>query len=213
MHNNSTPAPNGPNTKVVSCMTSLASYPANIKIYGLNNDERILLFVREHRVILFFNLILYSVVLLLPLFIRVSAQLINSRLLNSTYTADLDNIFNSRFWTAGLVLWLGYILKGFYNIFVRWYYNVNILTSNRFIDLDLIGIFNNRLEETSVKDITDAKDVQPGLLQSLFSMGSLEIFTASGKTTFSLDNVPESQKIRDFIMDVVIMEKKKEDNI
>ena len=212
MQNNSTPIPGGPNTKVVSCMTSLASYPANINVYGLNNDERILLFVREHKVVLYFNLILYSLVLFLPFFIKFSAGLINTQLLNSTYTNDLNNVFNSNFWTAGLVLWLGYILKGFFNIFFRWYYNVNILTSNRFIDLDLIGIFNNRLEETSVKDITDAKDIQPGLLQSLFSMGSLEIYTASGKTIFNLDNIPESQKTRDFIMDVVIMEKKKENN-
>lgn len=197
-----------PPYKKVSPLVTLASYPFNIHVHGKNEDEIILLFIREHKVTLFFDILLYSIVLFVPYFIRISLELLNKYLLGNTIS--FGNFFQSTFWIAGNVLWLAYALRGYFNIFFRWFYNINILTNNRLMDVDFIGIFSVRIEETSITSIEDVKDHQKGIIQSVFNMGDIEIFTASGKTTFSLNNVPKAYKVRDFMMDVIVAERKKQ---
>ncbi len=180
-------------------------------MYGQNPTERILLFIRESKVILTINLLFYTLALLMPLAIQWALTYTNSKFFGNYI--DLNAIFSSTLWYALLLLWLAYMIKGYFNIFIKWFYNINILTNERFVDIDFINIFKVRVEETSVMDIEDVKDTQTGLLQSIFELGDLEIFTASGMTTFNLNDVSKASKIRDFIMDVVISERKKRKEI
>lgn len=191
-----------PPSRHVSAMTSLASFPENFKVDGQNPDEKILLFIREHKAVLVLRLLGYSIVLFLPLLLRLSIQIINQDLLNNSL--NTSSFFTSKYWTCIVIFWLAYMLGGYFNLFFQWFYNINILTNNRFIDIDFLGIFSQRFEETSVETIQDAKDTQKGLIQSIFDMGDIEVLTASEKTVFNLSNVPKSNKIRDFIMDVVV---------
>jgi hypothetical protein len=200
-------ATSGNAAKIVNPMASLASYPANIQLCDINQNERILLFIRESKIILLFDMLIYFVVLFLPFFAKWAAMLINGKLLNGSLA--FDGFFESKYWYALIVTWFAYMLRGFFNIFFRWFYNINLLTTDRFLDIDFIGIFKNRVEETSIMDIEDAKDTQNGLFHSLFDLGNLEIFTASGETVFNLNHVTQASKVRDFIMDVVVAERKK----
>lgn len=196
--------------RVVSSLTSLASFPSNITVFGQNHDERILLFIRKDKAVLIFNLVVQGISFLVPFLVQYLLYFLNNKfLLPLNNSINLDAFFTSKYWTAIILLWVAYVLRGFYNIFFKWYYDLNIMTTNRFLDLDLIDLFHNRLEETSISKIEDVKDTQTGIIQSLFGMGDLEIFTASGQTVFSLQDVPRSNKIRDFIMDIVIEERKK----
>jgi hypothetical protein len=196
--------------KAVSALATLASFPSNIGVYGQNQDERILLFVRKDKVILIFNLLIQIIAFFMPFVLQMLLYFLNDNFLEQfKLKFDLDMFFTSKYWTAVLLLWAAYVLKGLYNIFFQWFYDINILTTNRFIDLDLINIFHNRLEETSILNIEDVRDMQSGIIQSLFHMGDLEVYTASGQTVFNLNDVPRSSKIRDFIMDVVLEERRK----
>lgn len=195
-----------PKERVVNSLTSLASFPCNIKVYGQNPDEKILLFIREHKITLLSSAIGYLLLLLIPFFLEWTLKLLNSYSLNGLI--NMDKFFNTKYWYAILLVWLAYILRETFNAFFSWFYNINILTSNRFVDIDFINIFKIRVEETSIEDIEDVKDTQSGITQSIFDMGDVEVFTASGATVFNLNNVPKSHKIRDFIMDVVISKRK-----
>jgi uncharacterized membrane protein YdbT with pleckstrin-like domain len=196
-----------PPFKKVSPLTSLASYPCNIRVHGQNNDEKILLFIREHRIILFFNLLFYSIILFVPFLIQLAVRLFDRYLFDNTI--NTTDLFESKYWLVFSILWFAYVLKGYINVFLKWFYNINILTDNRLMDIDFLGIFKVRTEEASVVDIEDVKETQSGIVQSIFNMGDLEVLTASGVTAFNLDNVPKSHKIRDFMMDVVVAERKR----
>lgn len=193
--------------KNVSSMASLASFPCNIRVYGQNPDEFLLLFVRKDRIILIFNVLIQVLLFFFPFLLQFMLNVINDLIFQNAF--NLATFFASNYWNAIILAWTAYILRGLYNIFFKWFYDINILTTNRFIDLDLINLFHHRLEETSILNIEDAKDTQKGIIQSIFNMGDLEVFTASGQTAFNLPNVPLSHKIRDFIMDVVVEERKK----
>ncbi|BDQ05063.1 MAG: hypothetical protein KatS3mg084_0581 [Candidatus Dojkabacteria bacterium] len=191
--------------KTVGGLTSLASFPSNIGIDGQNKDEYILLFIREHKVILVINLVIYLVVFTLPFWIKEISLYMDNSLLNGFF--HIEAFFNTKWWLILLIGWTSYILSGIFNIFFKWFYNINILTTERFIDIDFESIFSNHIESTPILEIQDVKDSQVGILQSIFDMGNLTMLTASGGTVFNLSNVPKAYKIRDFIMDVAILVK------
>lgn len=191
--------------KKVSGWTSLASFPSNICIDGQNPTEYILLFVREHKIILFFNVLLYIFIFFMPQFLRATISYLDTSVLNGAINSA--QFFESKWWVIILFCWVAYTLTGFFNIFFKWFYNINILTTERFLDIDLETIFTNRVESATLLDIEDVKDTQIGIIQSIFNMGDLTMLTASGGTIFNLHNVPKAHKIRDFIMDVTIKAK------
>lgn len=196
--------------KKVSGWTSLASFPSNICVDGQNKHEKVLLFVREHKVTLFFNIFAYSIVLVMPFLIRFAITYLNNTLLEGFI--NISPFFNSNWWKIIIIVWFAYVFTGYFNIFFRWFYNINILTTERFVDIDFINIFENRVESAAITDVEDVKEEQAGLFQSIFNMGDLTLLTASGGTAFSLDNVPKAHKIRDFIQDVAIKMKDKKGN-
>ncbi len=191
--------------KKVGGWTSLASFPSNICVDGQNKGEYILLFIREHKVILVINLLSYLIIFTLPFWIKEMVLYVDHSLLNNFF--DVAAFFNTKWWTIILIGWVSYTLTGFFNIFFKWFYNINILTTERFIDIDFESIFSNHIESTPILEIQDVKDSQVGVLQSIFDMGNLTVLTASGGTVFNLNNVPKAYKIRDFIMDVAIVVK------
>jgi uncharacterized membrane protein YdbT with pleckstrin-like domain len=186
----------------MNAMTTLASFPSNIDIHGQNPNEHILLFVREHKIILALNLFLYTLILFFPQILRWLLLYIDQNILGSYL--NLSSFFNSNWWTIIIIGWFSYVLTGYFNIFFHWFYNINMLSNQRFIDIDFVGIFDNKIETTSIREIQDVKDSQKGIFQSLFNMGDITVLTASGGTVFSLNNVPKAHKVRDFIMDVKV---------
>lgn len=195
--------------KKVNPFTSLASFPMNIRIHDQNGDEYMLLFIREHKIILFINVLIYSIVAFTPFIARWLFIWTDENILNNFF--GMENLFRlyNDGWRIFLIMWFSFILTGFFNIFFKWFYNINTLTNQRFLDIDFISIFEIRVESATVKDIEDIKDTQNGILQSIFNMGDLTMLTASGGTEFNLDNVPKAHRIRDFIMDVAIQVKRR----
>lgn len=186
--------------KQVSGWASLASFPSNICVHGQNTNEYVLLFIREHKIILFFNLLLYLIVFLIPYVLKAFISHVDNDFLNNALGSDV--FFSSKWWAIILVGWVAYMLTGFFNIFFHWFYNINIVTTEKFLDIDFETIFSNKVETASLIDIQDVKDVQNGIIQSTFNMGDIILLTASGGTIFSLNNVPKAHKVRDFIVDV-----------
>lgn len=204
-----TSTPPHPRMKKVNPFTSLASFPMNIRIHDQNGDEYMLLFIREHKIILFINVLIYSIVAFTPFIARWLFIWTDENILNNFF--GMENLFRlyNDGWRIFLIMWFSFILTGFFNIFFKWFYNINTLTNQRFLDIDFISIFEIRVESATVKDIEDIKDTQNGILQSIFNMGDLTMLTASGGTEFNLDNVPKAHRIRDFIMDVAIQVKRR----
>lgn len=188
--------------KRVNPFSSVASFASNICVDGQNQGEYVLLFVRQHLVILIFNILFYTLVLFFPQILRWILSYLDQNILGSYL--GIESFWGTKWWLLINIGWFAYILTGYFNIFFRWFYNINILTTERFLDIDFLGIFETQIETATIKDIEDAKDTQNGLFQSIFNMGDITVLTASGGTIFNLNNVPMAHKVRDFIMDVKI---------
>lgn len=177
--------------------SDLVFRPRSIRFEHQNDNESVLMLVREHVVVLFSRMFSTLILVIVPF-----ALLWLYRYLQSRGLAIFE--VNTNWWLAGVILWYMLVIASIFKQFVDWFYNVNIMTTQRFIDLDFKTLSGYHVKETPLIKIQDASDTHGGPWQMIFDMGNLTIYTASDKTTFQLQNVPASSQVRDFIMDTVI---------
>lgn len=201
-----------PKLKVVNPFTSLASFPSNICMHDQNGDEYVLLFVRQHIVILLINISIYMIVFFGPWILQAILIYIDNSVFGGVLQIQKTFDIYRNGWNIIILCWIIYCMTGLFNIFFKWFFNINILTNQRFVDFDFVGIFDTRAESAAVTDIEDIKDAQTNVIQSIFNMGDLTVLTASGGTIFSLEDVPRAHQIRDFMMDVTLKVKRMQNN-
>lgn len=182
-------------------LADLVFNPMTIRFENQNPDEKILMLIREH-IILFWGT---AIITLLGVFLPFLLIALYRFLINTGY---FPFTIESQWWVCLIVLWYLYLITNIFRRFLTWFYNVNIMTTERFLDLDFETFTGYRVKECSLMKIQDAKDVHIGPWQMLFDMGDVIVYTASEDTRFEIPNAPSSSKVRDFIMDVVINEMK-----
>lgn len=171
--------------------------PRTIRYEHQNDDEHILMVVREHIIILFARMFSTFLLALLPFFLLALYRFLQSRgVLFFTITND--------WWIVAVILWYMMLMSSVFKTFIDWFYNINLMTTQRFMDIDFNAFSGFHVKETPLIKIQDASDSHSGPWQMIFDMGDLTIYTASEKTTFELYNVPASSQVRDFVMDTVI---------
>lgn len=84
------------------------------------------------------------------------------------------------------MLW--YMALAFYGIqsFLLWFYNVYIVTNERLVDVDFLGLLSKTINVTQLSKIEDVNYSQKGLMQSMFDYGDVIVETASEQKTTDL---------------------------
>lgn len=175
----------------------LAFAPKSVKFQHQNEDEHMLMLLREHIAIFWWSGFMTLLGLGVPFLVLALQKYLQSKDL-MPFTLDM------KWWWACILIWYLFLASSLFRKFVDWFYNVNIMSNQRFIDLDFHTFTGHQVKETPLLKIQDASDTHVGPWHMVFDMGDLTIFTASEKTTFNLHNVPASSQVRDFIMDTVI---------
>jgi len=184
-------------------LDSLSLMPNNIKFANQNPEEQVVLFIRQHKIILVGYFIKFIINVFIPIFLFFLIKWILTFSIFSNSNFEIKSPYDSVI-TCLIVFWYLWTFTKFFSDFLSWFYNAYIITSVRLLDLDFISILKHSIKELDLKNIEDAVDTHSGLLQTIFDMGTVTVSTASESTKFSLGNVPKSSKIRDFIMDISI---------
>jgi hypothetical protein len=188
--------------KPARALDSLSLMPSNIKFANQNQDENVVLFIRQHKIILLGYFILFIVRLILPFVLYTLILWFTN--LSFIKNLNLDFKIRDIYIIAAFIVWFLWSFTQFFADFLYWYYNGYIITSQRLLDLDFISVLKHSIKELDLRKIEDAVDTHNGIMQTIFDMGTIVIRTASEQTTFLLDNVPRSSNIRDFVMDMSI---------
>lgn len=171
-------------------------YPERVTFDGQDNDEQIILFLRQHPIILVLTILRAMGILLLFTFLA------------WVFGTLLGNIANTG--AVGFTIFVGGIAVSISTLlfeFFKWYFTVTIVTSSRLVDLDFESLMDSRWSTTVLRAIQDVSYSTPGFLYALFDMASLIILTASHKENFELANLPKARDVQDIIMDLVENEK------
>ncbi len=172
-------------------------YPERVAFDGQDGDEQIILFLRQHPIVLIPSIIRSIGILLLFIF----------------FTWVFGGLFGSLVKIGALgftifVMGIGVSITNLIYDFFKWYFTVTIVTSTRLVDLDFQTVMDSRWSTTVLRAIQDVSYSSPGFINTIFDMADLVILTASHKENFELANLPKARDVQDILMDLVENEKR-----
>lgn len=171
-------------------------FPRNTSFLGKEDDENVVLVLRRHWEFLLPTAVSIFLILLLPLII---AFIIPAESRNGFFIFSLFLI--SILVSSSLALFT----------YIKWFYNVNIITDQRVIDIDFHSLFSHTTAEARLDKIEDISYKQVGVLSNMFDVGTIYIQTAGAKSEIEFDGIHKPKEVQDILSD--LLESKKEGKI
>lgn len=157
------------------------------------DNENILLVVREHWFRLFIKLFVLFILAVTPLVVSSLLGNYLSFLPDSKTQSVIDLMFQ---------LYYLAILVAVFIIIVMYYLNVHIVSEERVVDIDQVGLLNHRISELNIESVQDVSASTVGLFGSIFDYGTVYIQTAGATERFQFENVAKPSHISKVILEV-----------
>ncbi len=158
---------------------------------GQEENEKIILNLRQHPFVLAYPALLIFLSAFLPLLVKLAFPDIFTK----AETGELFLFLSSLWYTA---LWL----FGFY-ILTMYALNTVIITDRRIVENEQIGLFNRRVAELHLYRVQDVATHTEGFIETLLSFGTVSVQTAAEEREFVFKRVPHPERIKDAIMQAV----------
>lgn len=156
-------------------------------------NEKILLAVREHWFRLFLKFAAIGALMLLPYGIqRLLGE--NLPLLDSEQGQALVNLI-LQFYHLGLLIAL-------FIVWVLYYLNIHIVSEQRIVDIDQIGLLHHEVSELNIETIEDVTSETNGLFGNLLNYGTVFVQTAGATERFQFEKVPNPARIASIILEL-----------
>jgi membrane protein YdbS with pleckstrin-like domain len=174
-------------------LASFAAFPREVNFEGQDEGEEIILFIRQHPAILIPKIFVVIAMIIFPiLFVSLIGY------------SDTNFILGDFFLSVGvIILWImivnTYVLVNFF----KWFFNVNIITTERIVDIDFTKVFFHTVSETQLERVEDVSHQPVGVWAAFFDFGTVYVQTAGQKREFEFVNVPRPRDIQDTILDLL----------
>ncbi|KKR76819.1 MAG: hypothetical protein UU21_C0003G0012 [Candidatus Levybacteria bacterium GW2011_GWA2_40_8] len=178
----------------VHLLTSYCENPTGLVFTNLDDDEKILLFLRRHLITnspWIFKAILASLVPLLFLIFLSFFGVI----LPEDYTFTLVLFY--------YLMLLGYIFVQF----ISWFFNITLVTNQRVVDIDFSQLVFESVAATKLPQLEDVSYHQIGVLASVFDYGDVTVQTAGKASNFLFAQVPHPEKVVHLINNLIAKER------
>ncbi len=160
--------------------TSFTTFPTHICFDTQEDEEAIVLFMRQHFIVnlpwivlALFMLTLPSVFIFFPPYTSLSTGL--------QFVVSIG-------WYLFVV---GYALAKF----MGWFFNIYILTDERVVDVDFKNIFFRKISFAKIEEIQDVNVQSSGAFETFFGYGSLFIQTSAEVPEFEFVAIPNPDKV------------------
>lgn len=160
---------------------------------GQQDNEKICLVLREHWISLFLKLVVwfgFAAVYLILDYIDVSY---------------LENNIDSSFLPLVEVIkivFLMFLALGLFIIFTLYYLNMYIVTDERIVNIQQLGLLRHTISELHLEQIQDVTAEIHGLPENIFDYGDVYIQTAGETERFVFHNIPGPTRVTKLILDL-----------
>jgi|PlaIllAssembly_1097288.scaffolds.fasta_scaffold121883_3 uncharacterized membrane protein (DUF485 family) len=179
------------------------TYPKNAKFATQNPDEYVVMIVRKH---VFRNaswLINAFLAFIMPLLLIAVIGYWDVNFNESLFsTSELVMGANTQILFALLLFYFGFVATYVYFSFIHWFYDVFIITNERYISIDFDILHGRTIVDIPLSDIIDVSEKVLGFLPTLIGYGNIEFKTTSEKFII-LDNIPNPTWFRDSFVDLI----------
>jgi len=98
---------------------------------------------------------------------------------------------------VAMFLWLGAFIN-----WIDYYFDAWIVTDQRIIDIEQLGLFRRNVSELDLRKIQDLTTEIHGILPTFLNYGYLYIQTAGQKERFIFKDIPDPMTVRELIVEL-----------
>ena len=160
-------------------LTAYLLHPKDIRFETQEEDEEVILFMRQHIIVLLPKLILGIVILLAPFVIF--------PFLYPVFRNPNRNTCRIHHCRNSVLVWLRHSDFSF-TVFLQWYFNIFIVTDKRIIDIDFLYLLYKKFAEAQLFRIQDVSFRTGGITATMFNFGDVLIQTAGELPNFVLES-------------------------
>ncbi len=171
---------------------ALLENPINVFFEGQDIGENIVVLVRAHPITNLRWLIPAVLIFLIPFFIEPFARFLGYNLFT-----QLPDIYLTAFIIINYLLVLVITFEGFLN----WYFNVNIVTNEKIIDVDFSSILLKNIDYAPLEDVQEVTPSVGGVLGMIFNFGNIAVQTAGAQVDVDFKDIPNPDRVADIILD------------
>lgn len=173
-------------------LTAFAINPKNIRFETQEEEEKVILFVRQHFIVnvpwmVITTLLVIAPTVLFPLLFR--ALSLNVTLPVSYY------VVGTMFWYLAT---FGFALASF----IGWFFNIYIVTNERIVDIDFFYLLYKKFAQAELVKIQDINYTSGGILATIFNYGNVVVETAGEAPNIEFASVPYPEKVVETIREL-----------
>lgn len=159
---------------------------------GQLEDEKTLIFIRRHWISFLLWIVILIVMSVLPLLFLIGAF----------YFDRIGDIHGETLVisSATVAMYLMFINALFLTAWIEHYLDVSIITTDRLLNIQQVGLFNRRVSELSMLRVQDVSAQMRGYLQTFFQFGTVVVETAGEAPNFVMHNVPRPHVVANTIL-------------
>ncbi len=167
-------------------LTCFAVSPDGVRFETQEEEEDVVLFLRPHLIVLLPQTIILGLLLLAPPFVFPFFQ---SALANLSITLPVSySVVGMLFW---YVATFGFALVSF----LRWFFNIYIVTRRRIVDIDFVHLLYKEFSEARLDKIQDITYRSGGVFAAFFDYGDVHVQTAAEMPNLEFLSVPKPAQV------------------
>lgn len=172
-------------------LSAFSYYPDNARFINEDPEEKIILLLRKHPITNIKWMLTGFAMLILPSFLTVM---------------DFFTSIPGGFQLVLLLTWYLITLAFVFEKFLSWFFNVNILTDERIIEVDFYNLVYREITDAKLDQVQDVTSEMSGALHTFFNYGNVYVQTASEVPKIKFDSVPQPDKATRILRELIVGE-------
>jgi membrane protein YdbS with pleckstrin-like domain len=158
--------------------------PERLDFETRNEAEKVVLFLRQHPIVNLKWIVVSILLALAPLVL---------------FVFPLLAFMPENFQFIAVLIWYQVVLAYVLENFLDWFFNINIVTTERVIDFDFNNLIYKRVSDAELDRIQDVTYTTGGVLRTFLNYGDVFIQTAAEVSEFDFLAVPNPDRVAQII--------------
>jgi uncharacterized membrane protein YdbT with pleckstrin-like domain len=176
-------------------LAAFITRPKGIRFENQEKGEEIILLLRRHWITNLPWLLIVILMSLAPILLK--------------FFPFLD-FLPLRFRLISVTVWYMLTLAFVFEQFLSWFFNVNIVTDERIVDIDFYSLIYKEISHCKIDRIQDVTYKMGGVIRTLFNYGDVLIQTAGERPVFEFSAVPKPTIVVRKINDLIVEEEQEQ---
>lgn len=166
-------------------------YPDRVEFINKDPEEEVILLLRRHPVTNVVWLMIAGLMLVAPSFLPIFV---------------FFESIPQRFQLVLMIVWYLITFTYIMERFLRWYFNVNIITDERIIEVDFPYLVYREITDANIDQIQDVTVIMGSPLRTVFNFGNVLIQTAGVIPKIDFEAVPQPDRVARILRELRIEE-------